>query len=210
MKAIFSIHERIKLALSKETGKYYTPEELDLEINTESQNLFNKYYESYAATQTEASYLAPFIKIAPIAYDSNLPGFAKPAEMVHPILVTTADDKDIRVIEHQHWAKRVLDPLVGPEDNDPIIRFDASSMKVLPATVNEILLHYLKIPDTAKWAYTTVGSQFIYDDNNSIDTGWTEVVNDQIINRVLTNLGIAQREPEVIQYGLTNQQIEQQ
>jgi hypothetical protein len=210
MKAISSIHDRIKLALSKETGKYYTPEELDQEINSESQNLFNKYYESYAATQTEASYLAPFIVIEPLAFDGNVQGFVKPTDMVHPILVTTTDEKDISVIEHQYWTKRVNDPLVGPDDDNPIIRFDATAMRVLPITIIDIVLHYLKIPETAKWAYTKTGSQFIYDDNNSRDTGWTEVVNDQIINRVLTNLGLAQREPEVIQYGLTNQQIEQQ
>ena len=207
-KAIKFIHDQINLALGKEQTAYFSPEKIDDAIHSESLNLFKKFYDQFEATQKITDYLAPFMRFETnLAVDPN--GFIeKPDDLFHVTAVMDDNEKEIRIVDRAAWASRVNDPLFGPEDDYPICRVDRLRIRFRPKDIGLVELHYLKLPVKPVYAYTITGDRYVYNNASSVDIEWDEPLHDEIINRVLANLGIATRESDIVEYSQIEKQQE--
>jgi hypothetical protein len=64
----------------------------------------------------------------------------------------------------------------------------------------DVTVTYIATPVKPVYAYTLSGEDYIYDDVNSVDIEFPDVLHDDIMNRVLSNLGIAMRDGQLTQF----------
>lgn len=214
-KNIQGIHERIRLALGKNQSKYFSPVEIDKEINIESANLFNKYVDDNADKRYASEYLTPF----KILYKPSLNSSGEttlPSDFAHILSVQKTGDIPVDLLELTQWGTRVNHSIRKPETEFPIgmiSRVD-TGLRVLtikPFVTSEVVdVYYLKFPDQAVFAFNLVGNDFVYDDSTAVALEWDQTLLDQIVNRVIANLGIGTRESGVVEYSQIEKQQERE
>ena len=122
----------------------------------------------------------------------------------------TSTGINIKMVDIGHWALQLTDSIRVPTEQYPIgcLMINGKTILVRPDTITQMSIHALKKPKVPVYAFTTSGDYYVYDDANSIDFEWPEILHDEIVNRVLGNLGMSQREPSLVQYSNTEKQIE--
>lgn len=197
-KLVKIIHDRVNFAIKKGLTGYVSPDKIDTEINTESMNLWLKYTPQFEKDADIAAILDPFKRTETCTLTSG--EFTMTAAYTRPTGVFTSAGKKIDIVDIAMWGDRANHPLKAPTADYPACRFENRKIIVLPNTLTSAIVHYLKYPTKVVYAYTVVGTRYVYDDTNSVDCEWPEVVHDMIMNRVLANLGINMRELMGIQY----------
>lgn len=201
-KLVKTIHDRVNLAIKKGLSGYFSPDKIDTEINAESMNLWLKYTPLFEKDADIAAILDPFKRNEEVTLTSGLGTMT--AAFQRPTVVLTEGGVKIEIVDIGMWADRVNHPLKAPSADYPVCRFQNKQITVLPTSLTKAIVHYLKYPTKVVYAYTVVGTRYVYDDTNSIDCEWPEPVHDMIMNRVLENLGINIRELLMIQTSQQN------
>ncbi len=219
---IKTVHDLINFYAGKFNTGYFTHDEINDALNSESFNLFLKYYQGWEATQEMSDFLRPFLKEESLVAAGGLGTL--PADMEHPVLIQTElvtetdedtqevttiveADKNIEVVDRAAWAFKITEPTFGPTVDYPVIRLDTTSFQVRPVEVTKVFMQYLKTPVESVYTETPEGE---FDQENSVDLEWSETLYDQLINRTLANLGISMREGELIEYSQIEKQQERQ
>ncbi len=205
MKHIKSIVDRIQLALRKGLSPYYSPAQIVDEIHAESMNLWKKYVDEFERTQRISVYMHPFAFEEPIA----ITGFiGHTAHVDAYITAISFRGKRVQLIPIGHWNQRINDSIRVPTDDYPVCMQSGTKFTVYPGTVTSLHIHRLRKPTKPVYAYIVSGDDYVYDDATSIDFEWPEILHDEIINRVLNNMGISQREGALTNYSNIEQQKE--
>lgn len=198
-KFIKSIVDRINLANRKGLSAYYSPDQIVDEVHAESNNLWLKYLKDYERTQ-ELSVIMDVFKGKETVTLTSGAGTLVTSLSQYKIGVLTATDKVVEQIDIAHWGYRNSHSVRVPTTDYPICRIDQADIIVRPITVTPVYVHFLKKPTKPVYTFTTVDDDYVYDDSTSIDFEWGIEVHDQIMNRVLANLGISIRSGELVQY----------
>lgn len=206
-KFIKRIVDRVNLANRKGLCNFYSAFDITAEVHAESMNLWKKYVEEFERTQKISVFLDPLKSTETITLTAGV-GTLVNAKGQYKTGAFTSADKKVALINIDKWAAAVNDTVRVPDDNNPIALIEGESIKVLPSSVPSVTIHYLKKPTEPVYATTQDGEDYVYDDGNSVDFEWGEEVHDEIMNRVLANLGISQREPALVQYSSIEQQKE--
>lgn len=206
-KFIKSVVDRIQVANRKGLCPYFSPLQIGAEIHAESLNLWNKLIKEFEQTQIISVYLEPLKSSEEVALTSGAGTLVTSKGKYKTAILTSADLK-VTQVNIDKWANAVNDSVRVPDASNPICRIDYGTIKVLPTSLASVFVHFIKTPTKPVYAFTPSGDDYIYDDDNSIDMEWPEAVLDMIMNRVLANFGLAQREGEVIQYSNIEQQKE--
>lgn len=206
-KFIKSVVDRINLLNRKGLSPFYSPLQIADEVHSESLNLWKKLVKEFEQTQLISVYLEPFKASETVALASGA-GTLVTGKGKYKTAVLTAADLKVTQVNIDKWASAINDSVRVPDALNPICRIDYSVIKVVPTSIPSVVVHFLKKPTKPVYAYSTSGDDYIYDDTASVDFEWQEEAHDEIINRVLGNLGISQREGEVIQYSNIEQQKE--
>lgn len=208
-KLIKTIHDRINFAIKKGHTGHIPPDQIDNEIHAESMNLWKKYVEEFERTSKIAMFLNPFKKTELITLTSGS-GVTTNDNIndIIPISVGTSSDVEIDILSRADYLNRINHPIKALETEYPICLIDNGTISVLPNTISSVRIYYLRPPIKPEYKFTVSGDRYIYDDANSTDIEWDEVLHDEIMNRVLANLGINMREEELIRFSQIEKQQE--
>jgi hypothetical protein len=198
-KFIKSVHDRINFAIKKGLTGYIPPAKIDEEVHAESMNLWKKYIDEFERTQKISMYLKNFqAGVETVALTSGSGLMA--VERDYITRVTTSDDKKVEIIEQGSWDDRINNPVKVPTTEYPVCMIYGSfAIQVRPTTVSQVKIWSLAKPTRPVYAYTVSGTRYVYDDANSVDIGWSEELYDEIMNRVLANIGLNMRELVLMQ-----------
>jgi hypothetical protein len=197
-KAIKSIHDRINLALKKGATGYIPPARIDDEIYAEILNIWNDLLPKQDETMRLSEYMEVFKESEPVTLTSGI-------GTITGDYVTQVEDNngiEIDILSDADWSNRVNHPIKMPETGYAIGRIDNKQLTVLPNDTPTAKVYSLRRPVKPEYAYTVSGSRFVYDDDNSVDLEFNVELHDQIVNKVLLNLGLPLREDDVLRYGL--------
>lgn len=205
-KNIFNIHARIQGALKKGIGSYFTPDRVDAEIHSESMNLWKKYVAMYEKDADITAIMDVFRRTENVSLISGLGTMT--AAFQRPVSVADSNGVKIDIVDIGMWYDRLNNPLKAPTTTYPACTFENRTITVRPASLTSCVVKYLKYPTAPVYAFTQVGTRYVYDDANSVALEFPEILHDDIVNRVLANLGLTNREPQVIQYSNLEMQKE--
>lgn len=200
-KLIQTLYSRVNFAIKKGLSGSVSPDKIDQEANAEVNNLWLKYIDSYGKTQKINLFFNPFERIEAV---TGLTGTTEGTKTVvnchkYPVEVVTASGNLlVTKLTIGEYNDRFNHPNKPPTANYPICKFVGTTMFVAPNV--DVKVTYIATPVDLKFAYTLSGDDYIYDDVNSVDIEFDKVWHDHIVNRVLANIGINMREPQVIQY----------
>jgi hypothetical protein len=207
-KRIKEIVEKVQFYYGKKETGYTSPSDIVRELNVESGNVFTDFIQEYAETRMVSEFLQPFI--APSAeIPLNLSGTgAKPSALAHAISFRLEDDTAGEILEIAFWRNRLKHPNKPPTADFPILRMVGNSIEVRPINSGKIFLDYFKFPTEAVYDTIVSGDELIYQDGTSVDWEWHKTIEDRIINRVLTNIGIPIKDRDLIGYS-QNEKIQE-
>lgn len=205
-KFIKNIHDRISFATKKGLTGYHSPEQIDTEVNAESFNLWLKYTAMFEKNSDVSAILDAFKRSETVTITAGEGTMTTAFQ--RPTGVMDASGKKIDIVDIGMWADRINHPLKTPNTDYPVCRFENRKIIIRPTSLTQAVVHYLKHPTTVVYAFTLVGTRYVYDDANSVDFEWSAQVHDQITERVLANLGINMRELQLVQYSNTEFQKE--
>lgn len=194
-KKIKTIHDRINFAVKKGQTGYFSPTKLDDEIYAEVLNLWKKYVAEFEATQLVSTFLDPF-KASEDCSPNGTTGIGTlTAAYQYPTAVRViSNGKKIDIVDRAHWDNRVNHPIEGPTADYPICTFENKQIIVRPVNIGDVQINYLKKPTKPVYAYDNVSDRYVYNDSSSVEIEFDESLHDEIINRVLGNLGVPMRE----------------
>lgn len=197
-KAIKTIHDRINLALKKGATGYVSPAKIDEEIYAEMLNIWNGYLPKLGETMRISSYMSPFKESETVTLALGIGTITGD----YPTQVEDNNGIEIDILSDADWSGRVNHPIKLPETGYAIGRIDNKTLTVLPNDTPSAKVYSLKRPVKPVYAYTTVSGRFVYDDASSVDVEFDVELHDQIVSKVLLNLGLSLREDDVQRYGL--------
>lgn len=197
-KFIKSIHDRINFAIKKGLTGYISPSNIDAEVHAESLNLWKKYSALYEKDSDITAIMDVFRRPESVTLTAGVGTMS--AAYQRPVGVFDSTGKKIEVVDVAMWADRINHPLKTPSTDYPVAMFENRQINVRPTSLTSCIVRYLKYPTAPVYAFSVVGTRYVYNDAASTDIEWPEIVHDDIMLRVLSNLGINMREPVMMQY----------
>ena len=201
MDSIQKAHYDINLLLPSSDNRYFSPEEIDSAINMAITDLFNQQYKAFGETLRISDQLARFKTTTTIPVSGGIASV--PSAHIYTLniigtkLGTTSVLKKVRIVEEQFISQYIDSEAFAPTENDVIARFLGSDVQIYPVTITEIRMTYFRKPIMAKFAYTytgVFGNIPVYDPINSVQIDYSDIVYNQIIQKALLYLGIAQKD----------------
>lgn len=197
---IQELHDSLRELVNIGQGQYYPPEVIDTQINTSIKQLYKIQYDHFEATQEITSTLGVYKTTSALLAVTN--GFADlPADLYHLNSVLTSlsglSEREAEQLTDAEWYARKTSSGFAPSVEYPVIRQEGiTKIEVLPTTLNEARVLYLRKPATAKYAYTVSesGTGIVYDESNSVQIDWPEVDHPLIQDLALKLLGKALRD----------------
>lgn len=213
MSLINTIHEIINFATDKGVTGYHPPDAIDREIHAVSTKLWQKFYDEYARTRKISSYMSPFMIDPDVVTMTDGSGTMN-TEIEHPVLVLVdATEKEVEILERFQWGQAISDPVAPPTADYPICVFSQKadgkfSIEARPTTIASVRVYGLRTPKKPVWTYTidNVGRRVFDKDATNPDGStyqeieWSELLHDDIRDRVLKVMGINLRETQVTQF----------
>ena len=106
-------------------------------------------------------------------------------------------------VGHHQRDHRVNSELVGADAQYPVFLNYGTQFEVIGA--NNVRLTYIKIPNKPVWAFTEVNNAPVYDPANSNDWELPDSVHNDLVEKVLTYIGVSTRDNNLYQYGESEQ-----
>lgn len=208
-KSIQNIHDRINRALRKGQTGYFSPTDIDSEINAEILNMWRKYVVQFEKERIINIYLNPFIRTEDVTPNPSDGSVTLPNAYSYPVAIRVkATGKKIDELDQARWDNRINHPIEIPNSDYPICKFESKKVFVRPIDIGQITISYIAKPVEAVYAYGIVNDRPVYDDNASVDVEFDEILHDDIVNRVLRNLGVPMREEFLIRDAQQNKMEE--
>ena len=220
---LFEIHNRINLILSKKTGDYFAPGEIDDLLDMAQMQEFNLLIENsrelpnprigYARTRSVHEDLMPFFSSVTLDESTNLAasGVHKLPANVGYVTGVRKGDKQVDILSEDKIAARLGSEIVRPTDSKPVAMmagFDGSSrlIELFPITASGVTVYFLYRPSIPTLAYTQVERVLAYDPDGSIQLKWSDRVTERIIQRALSMAGLNLDDYNLAQYNDQKQQ----
>lgn len=201
-KRIKSIVEQVSFYLGKAQSGYNSPDIITRELNTESLNKFKDLISEYAKTRQISEYLQPFLNDEPAQTVPAGGKISKPNGYEHGVVVSLEDGTEVVILETKPFIHRKKHPNKAPTTTYPICRMYGSTIEIAPADPGQkVIVSYFKPPTSVVYAFTQSGENYNYDDDNSVDWEWSQLMTDDIVLRVLSNFGINLKDGQLIEYG---------
>lgn len=208
-KGIKTIHDRINRAIRKGQTGYFSPTDIDEEINAEIMNMWRKYVVQFEKERIINIYLNPFIRTEDVTPNPSDGSVVLPNAYSYPVAIRVkGSGKEIDELDQARWDVRINHPIEVPNANYPICKFESKKVFVRPIDIGLITISYIAKPIKAVYAYNIVNDRPAYDDSTSEDVEFDEILHDDIVNRVLRNLGVPMREEFLVREGQQNKMEE--
>lgn len=204
---INEFHDSARQLLNIGQSQYYSPEDIDAQLNNAITDLWRQEYKHFEATQEISDTLGFYKTISdPIVLNANKQGDL-PGNLYH---ITGAeaileDDSrvELEILKDGYWLKRKNSKGFGPSEVYPIGRqIGSKKVEALPATVKSVIIFYLRKPATAKYGYSINpdGTSWVFDSGASVEVDWPEVGHTMIQDKLIGLLGLSLRDPDLIRH----------
>lgn len=203
---INELHTALNLLANQGQSRYFKPKDKDKAINDCAKSLYEDLVEEFQRTGQLADYLIPLEVEKDLSVKN---GYADlPSDYGHHTAYAGLEIVDKEEIESDaerctsgEWNDAITSVIDPPRIDAPKIRFIDNRIQVRPKNVSNIRLSYLKRLPEAKWAFTIAsdGKSYIWDETNSIDTGFAKTAYTELLKRVVTYLGIPLKDGVLIQ-----------
>lgn len=183
--------------------------EVNRMVNRENRGLINNGLESVPDRIREK--LLHFLQSSDIAVASDV--FALPTDIRYFDSVFTDTDVEIELCKNMKEFKLLKNFVhTSPTANYPIGIKIGSNLSVLPDTVEDITLYYLRNPLIPKWTYTIVGDVELFNPSagDFVDIDMHTSEEENIIRRVLLKFGINLKEQDIQQVMAQHELLETQ
>jgi len=209
-KLIFTLHNRIQFAIKKGLSGYVSPDKVSDEAYAEIMNIWRKYLPEYAKTRQINLYLKPFEKRELVATLAGTDSEGnKDVTLCHKYPIeafVTANGKTVDILTIGEYRNRFNHPNKAPSASYPICKFENNKIYVAPRL--DVTVIHLATPVKPVYAFTQSGDDYVYDDVNSVDIELDQVIHDDIVSRVLDNLGLNMRDSDLVNYSKQKQATE--
>jgi hypothetical protein len=215
--------------LNKDTGRYFSHEDIDIFLDMAQMDEFNMLIGNTRGTSKVRlgmdrgidEELLPFerrIRLGePETYEplTDFYGLAYklPPDLMYITLIFTADRQaKVELLSKHEVNARLESYLMYPAFSKPIamltVQFQDKILKRYPKgnPLSELVLFYLERPAKPKFAYTLNGRVVTYDIENSVQLRWNDRSIDNIIKRACAYAGANMGEADILQYNEQKQQ----
>jgi len=107
---------------------------------------------------------------------------------------------DVKAMKDSEIGHVLTSQIVPPTKRYPYLAFYKDYIQFFPKDLGQVVMTYLKKPDTPEWTYTTVNGRPVFDTANSVDVDAPDEAMNEIAFRVLSFLGMNIREQMLVQY----------
>lgn len=213
---IKEFHDSIRQFLNIGQSQYYSPEDIDLQINNAIQDFYRKEYSHFEANQEITDTLGFFKMSETLTLEDGF--FDLPDNWVYTteLIAALSDNTEAQLeqVPDSEWGKRLSSKAFPPDLEFPIARYagnkkiEAKPLYVAAQSggektdgVQKIELLYLRKPLKAKYGYDTSsdGTSFVYSSGESVQVDYPEIDHPRIMTRALKYLGISVKDEVAIQ-----------
>ena len=222
---INEIFELVRFISNKSQTGTPTPANFNLAVNSAQLSFFMERYGnpaeyqpgqpiprvSYEETKKISDDLRVFKVLKDLTVDANGQGLI-PSDYIHATsmrfnFITQGANKTINQVERpivevddDKLGDRLVSEIVPPTKKRPIATFYNNYIQFNPIDLKKVKFTYLRQPNDAVWAFTTVNGRPVYDAANSTDLEWPDDTHNEIIVRILSLIGINLRDQELFQF----------
>lgn len=209
-KRIFTVINRIAL-LSTQQGGYASKQEMAATLATASQQAFNALIPAKSPramgpglNRELDTRLAPFLvrqTFTPVNGQFTLPATCAYVDFYEvPLSDTNPAAVEVQEVSGAAWNSRFNDVNCGPTVKFPIVgEVETGIKRIAPDTISRVIVQYYGRPTEPLYVETYPGGIPTYDDAASVDTGWREDMEPELIVRTLQLLGLEIRDPQLMQ-----------
>lgn len=219
---------RIVLAiLNKEQRGYLTPDQFNRLGRQAQLDLLEKSFYDYNRALTRRNVqgvnsdygdiadniqekIDVLAKSATLALANNATTVSAPADLYRTIQIVNSDRSvNIENVKKSEYTYLKASKLTQPTDEYPVYYFDNGVFNILPQTITNPIVDYIKIPVDPKWGYTIGGNgQYLYDssvyDEVTNTTGSTNFElhpseETNLVIKILAMAGVIIKDPSVVQ-----------
>lgn len=210
MDTIEQMHSDIRMLVPESDGRYFSPEEIDSAVNASILDLFNQQYKIFEESQRITDQMSRFKITSTVPVSVGIGPL--PTGLIYTLNITASKvsgvvvTKKVRIVQEQFISQYIDSEAFAPDDSNIIARVLGTNIQVYPSNVTEIRVTHFRIPAKAKFNYTLtgiLGTVIVYNPSGSIQLDYSPASYNQILEKALRWLGIAQKDQTLIQ----NEQI---
>ena len=198
---IQEMHDSIRSILNIGQSQYYSPEDIDMQINNAINDLFRMEFEHFESTQKISDKLGFFKKQHLGDLDENnqsdLPDDFYHMSMPTVEAIFESTSRPAKLLKTSKYLKRKSSSAFAPSEDYPIASLLGDNViELLPKSANKVRLFYLRKPAKVKYGYSIsgAGTGFVYDESSSTQPDWVEIDHPKIQAKTLTLLGVSLRD----------------
>lgn len=211
---IGQFYDIVRFISNKNQGAAFSPDEFNNSVNLAQRQLMDELVEAIQGWDGNRKRIRlpmgnaqqAIQKVAPFIVRQNgvaIPGngeVPKPLSMAHMLAVRIANDTNRnKRVEHDRIFSNLNSKIDLVSENPFHTEYD-TFYQIFPASAGTLNWEYIKYPDDAKYAYTTVNGRPVYDQANSIQLKWDEGEITGLISRVLFMFGISIQAQNLVSY----------
>jgi hypothetical protein len=213
-----SVYRVVLSILNKEQRGYLTPDQFNRLGKQAQLDLFEKSFYDYNRQLTKRNIQGVNSEYGDIAdnIEEKIDVFAKsdvlvltdssttvgaPADHYRTIQITTSDRlTEIEKIKKSEYTYYASSKLTAPSDSYPVYYFDNGVFNILPQTIVNPVIDYIRKPLDPIWAFTgNGGAAYTYDSNLSTDFELHPSEETNLVIKILALAGVVIKDPTIIQ-----------
>lgn len=204
---IQELHSNIRLMVPEMDGRYFSSADLDNFIHLSVTDLFEVERKAFEESQKITETMAFFRGNTPIAISAGVGTLPSDLVYISNLMCTkigaNAVQRDVTLATEQFLNNLIISESFGPTETDILVERIAGALKVLPLTVTELTITYLRRPVKAKFGYTTSidGFSKVYDVSTSVQIDFPDLpgLHNEIMNKTLRYIGVPLQRPVLVQ-----------
>lgn len=198
--------------ISKYTGSFYSPPELDLIVDRGQMSLFSELRPKYATSQRIKDALSPFIsRYDFLAGDTPAGLITIPSNQnclaILDIMISYVDGATTRyaavpILNSDERGDRLRSQIVAPTATEPIAESaGANILQLWPKSAMAGTVTFLKRPVAPVFAYSLISGRVIsYNSDGSTQLQWGEDWQNAVLLKALSSIGINLTDAEISGY----------
>lgn len=172
---------------------------------------FNQEYAQYAKTQRISDTLSRFMSDPTTITIDGAGKYIFPNDMLHVDAITVnyqGVQYPVVKVEKDRVGAHTSSKVEPPTSQFPIYTQYKTFLQFYPLNLSTASLVYLKKPTATFWNYTLVNNRAVYNPVGSVDPQWNDTDIDNIIYKVLMDLGVNMKDGELLQFSQVEQKTE--
>jgi hypothetical protein len=208
--SIDTVYQKVLATVNKEQRGYITPQEFNLFADQVQMDIFEQYFydiNQFSRTPGNDTEYADMLDLLEekIAIFKNIkllyyhsPYYQKPRELYRLGTLETGYG-EIEQITHKEYLNIKLSPLAKPTLKRAVFIDMPRGYRVYPTFTNNVHCHYIRKPQNAKWGYSIIGGNALYDPTRSQDFQLHPSEENNLIIKILTLAGVNLNKPGLVQ-----------